>query len=203
MASPFVVGLTGGIGSGKSLVSSVFQEMGIDIIDADQIARDVVAPNSTALLEIANHFGDDFIQPDGHLNRAKMREYVFKNKDAKTWLNQCLHPKIRERMQQGIADSRPPYCVLDVPLLFENNMQEWVDIIIVVDCLEEQQLDRAMKRDGSDAKTIKHIMAAQVSRQTRIDGADIVIDNSNSINATKQQVIDAHKQIQAKLLTNP
>lgn len=203
MNKPFVVGLTGGIGSGKSLVSKAFSEFDIDIIDADKIARDVVLPGSEALDEIADYFGPDFISTDGSLNRIKMREFVFDNPDAKAWLNQCLHPKIRKQMHKEISRSKPPYCVLDVPLLFENKMQDNVDIIVVVDCKESQQLERAVARDGSEIETIKQIMSAQVSRDVRLRGADIVVDNSGSIEDTLSQVSQVHRQILAKTLTNP
>lgn len=175
-----VIGLTGGIGSGKTLVSDHFASLGIDIVDADVIAREVVAPGSDALKEIASHFGDNFILENGELNRSALRNRVFSNPRDKQWLDNCLHPKIRAQMLAGIAACRSHYCVLAVPLLIENGLDSLVDRIAVVDCPVETQVARAMSRDGSDETVIRNIISAQCSRQQRLDKADDIIDNTGN-----------------------
>jgi dephospho-CoA kinase len=189
---PLVIGLTGGIGSGKTAATDAFAALGIAIIDADIIARDVVAPGAPALALISEHFGADFIQADGALDRSKLRQRVFANENDKQWLNACLHPKIRQAMQQAIAKVSSPYCILAVPLLIENKMQSMVDKIVVVDCPESMQLSRALARDGSDPDTIKSIMASQASRQERLSQADHVLDNSQSLAFLHAQVKQLH-----------
>ena len=141
---PFLVGVTGGIGSGKTLVTDTFANSGIEVVDADIVARDVVAPGSPGLAAITAHFGDTILTAKGELNRAALRELVFTNEERKQWLNQCLHPRIREAMAEAISNIRSEYGVLAVPLLIENGMQKMVDRIAVVDCPESVQLERAL-----------------------------------------------------------
>ncbi|MAD10069.1 MAG: dephospho-CoA kinase [Alteromonas sp.] len=191
---PFLVGVTGGIGSGKTLVTDTFANSGIEVVDADIVARDVVAPGSPGLAAITAHFGDTILTAKGELNRAALRELVFTNEERKQWLNQCLHPRIREAMAEAISNIRSEYGVLAVPLLIENDMQKMVDRIAVVDCPESVQLERALSRDGSSEAAIKGIMAAQVSRETRLAEADDVIDNSRDREYTIAQVKQLHEQ---------
>ena len=193
--TPFVVGLTGGIGSGKSAATDIFASLGIDIVDADEVARDVVAVGSQGLLQIAEHFGEHILLEDGSLDRAALREKVFANPDEKTWLNGLLHPLIRSRMQQLIMESTSPYCILSVPLLVENKLTEMCNHVVVVDCPEVLQLERALKRDGSSEATIKSIMASQGSRKERLSAADHVLDNSTSLNALSSQVSALHEHL--------
>ena len=193
--TPFVVGLTGGIGSGKSAATDIFASLGIDIVDADEVARDVVAVGSQGLLQIAEHFGEHILLEDGSLDRAALREKVFANPDEKTWLNGLLHPLIRSRMQQLIMESTSPYCILSVPLLVENKLTEMCNHVVVVDCPEVLQLERALKRDGSSEATIKSIMASQASRKERLNAADHVLDNSTSLNALSSQVSALHEHL--------
>ncbi len=192
-ANTFVVGLTGGIGSGKSAVSHLFADLGIDIIDADIIAREVVLPDTPGLMAIVEHFGEDILQPDGLLDRAKLRERVFHNSADKQWLNELLHPLIRIGMQHAIEAAQSAYCVLAVPLLIENNMTGMVDRVLVVDCPPAMQLERAMQRDGSQEQTIRNIMAAQVDRPHRLAAAHDVIDNSGQLAALEPQVKYLHE----------
>ncbi|MDY6926800.1 MAG: dephospho-CoA kinase [Pseudomonadota bacterium] len=191
---PFLVGVTGGIGSGKTLVTDTFANSGIEVVDADIVARDVVAPGSPGLAAITAHFGDAILTSQGDLNRAALRELVFTNEEQKQWLNACLHPRIREAMADAISNIRSEYGVLAVPLLIENGMQEMVDRIAVVDCPESVQLQRALTRDGSSEAAIKGIMAAQVSRENRLAEADDVIDNSQDKQYTIAQVKQLHEQ---------
>ena len=189
---PFVVGLTGGIGSGKSAATAYFEKLGIDIVDADEVARDVVAPGSEGLKEIVNRFGNSILLKDGNLNRAALREKVFSDINEKNWLNNLLHPLIRLRMQHLIGESTSPYCILSVPLLVENKLTEMCNYVVVVDCPETMQLERALKRDGSTEETIRNIMASQATRNERIEAADTVLDNSTTLSALSAQIADLH-----------
>ena len=192
---PFVVGLTGGIGSGKSAATAYFEKLGIDVVDADEVARDVVAPGSEGLKEIVNRFGDSILQEDGSLNRAALREKVFSDINEKNWLNNLLHPLIRLRMQHLISESTSPYCILSVPLLVENKLTEMCNYVVVVDCPEAMQLERALKRDGSTEETIRNIMASQATRNERINAADVVLDNSTTLPALSAQITDLHNTL--------
>ena len=192
MKNKYVVGLTGGIGSGKSAVSNRFAELGIDIVDADEIARDVVAAGSSGLSEIVKHFGPSILLENGSLNRPALRERVFYDKEEQAWLNALLHPLIRERMHQLIEQSQSDYCILSVPLLVENKLTVICDRVLVVDCPEALQIERATMRDGSATQTIKNIMAAQASRDDRLSAADDVIDNSGSLESLSPQIHALH-----------
>ncbi|BFT29478.1 dephospho-CoA kinase [Alteromonas sp. D210916BOD_24] len=197
--SHYVVGLTGGIGSGKSAASSCFETLGIDVVDADEVARDVVAIGTEGLRRIAEHFGQAILLKDGSLNRAALRDQVFANPQHKDWLNNLLHPLIRARMVSLINQSTSPYCILSVPLLIENKLTSMCDLVVVVDCPEDMQLTRAMKRDGSSVTTIKNIMATQASREARLNAADEVLDNSTSLENLVKQVEQLHQKLLAKL----
>ena len=194
---PFVVGLTGGIGSGKSAATAYFEKLGIDIVDADEVARDVVAPGSEGLKEIVNRFENSILLEDGNLNRAALREKVFSDINEKNWLNNLLHPLIRLRMQHLISESTSPYCILSVPLLVENKLTEMCNYVVVVDCPETMQLERALKRDGSTEETIRNIMASQATRNERIEAADTVLDNSTTLSALSAQIADLHNTLLA------
>ena len=191
----FVVGLTGGIGSGKSAATAIFEKHGIDIVDADEVARNVVEVGSEGLRQITEHFGTNILLEDGSLNRAALREKVFAAEEEKHWLNGLLHPLIRSRMQQLISESTSPYCILSVPLLVENKLTEMCNHVVVVDCPEALQLERALKRDGSTEQTIKSIMASQASRNERLNAADDVLDNSTTLEALANQVSALHKKL--------
>ncbi|RDV29417.1 dephospho-CoA kinase [Alteromonas aestuariivivens] len=190
---PYVVGLTGGIGSGKTAVSDKFAELGIDIIDADIIARQVVEPGTPALKAITEHFGAAVIDADGRLDRAALRQRIFSDEQRRQWLNKLLHPAIRLAMQEAIHQSRSPYCILAVPLLIENGLDGMVNRVLVVDCPEHIQLERALARDGSTEQTIRGIMASQASREQRLAKADDVIDNSGPLSAIAPQVLKLHQ----------
>lgn len=194
---PFLVGLTGGIGSGKTLVSDTFAQLGVDIVDADIIARDVVAPGSEGLGALVEHFGSDIVTASGELNRAALRELVFSNEEEKAWLNTCLHPRIRQAMQQAAANVNSSYGILAVPLLIENDLTGMVDRVAVVDCPEDMQLARAMQRDGSSETIIRSIIASQATREQRLAVADDVIDNSLTPEHTCEQVRALHATYQA------
>lgn len=184
-----VIGLTGGIGSGKSTITDMFADLGIDVVDADIVARMVVAPKSKALKQISEHFGEKFIQPDGHLNRSLLRSRVFSNEQDKAWLNNLLHPLIRQRMLKEIDLSTSSYCLFVAPLLIENNLQDFVQRIIVIDITEAEQIKRTVLRDTSSNDEVQRIITSQVSREERLSHADDIIDNS------KKDLMEVNKQV--------
>ena len=185
----FIVGLTGGIGSGKTTIANMFVALGIDIIDADIIARQVVQPNSKALQAIAQHFGSEFISQDGELNRALLRTEVFSHEKSKLWLNNLLHPLIRQTLLDEIESSQSRYCMLVAPLLLENKLDKLVNTVLVVDISQELQLSRTLARDPSSKYEILAIINSQISRESRLAAADHIIDNSSSdLNSVQQQV---------------
>lgn len=175
--SRFRVGLTGGIGSGKSTVAAAFADLGIAVVDADIVARAVVTPGSDALAQISTHFGEQVLTADGELDRARLRQIVFADSTAKNWLNQLLHPRIRQQMLQQLDSTASPYSILVAPLLLENQLDRLVDVVLVVDVMPETQLSRTMQRDRNSAELVQSIMAAQCSRVERLAAADYVIDN--------------------------
>ena len=178
--SNFIVGLTGGIGCGKTTITNMFAQLGVDIIDADIVARQIVAPKTKALNAIAEHFGSTFITDTGELNRSLLRSKIFSNNDDKKWLNNLLHPLIRQTIQQQISQAKSDYCILVAPLLIENKLNKMVDKVLVVDVDESTQLARTLKRDTSNEQEIKAIIASQISRQTRLAAADDIIDNTQT-----------------------
>jgi len=191
--SNFIVGLTGGIGSGKTTVANIFAKHGIDIIDADIIARDVVAIGSPALKAIATHFGANFIQTDGSLNRALLRSKVFSSENDKHWLNELLHPLIRENTVEQLQSSKSQYCLLVAPLLIENNLTSLVDRVLVVDVTEAVQINRTTKRDQNSSAQVQAIIASQINRTDRLKAADDIIENNDqSFDALESAVLKLH-----------
>lgn len=180
-----VVGLTGGIGSGKSVVAELFAKKGVPVIDADIIAREVTRKDEPALHAMTHQFGDDILLANGELDRAKLRDIIFKDREARLWLESCLHPVILQRMQAEIQQLRTPYCIAVIPLLLETNAASFIDRILVVDVSPEIQLERASKRDG---KSVADIMATQLSREDRLRQADDVIVNDGSLDDLALQV---------------
>ncbi len=183
----FIVGLTGGIGSGKSTVAQHFIKLGITCIDADLTAREVVQPGEPALDTISQHFGKTILLADGSLDRRKLREEIFANPLARQWLNELLHPLIRQRMLQQCQQANSSYCILMVPLLFENNLQSLVQRTLVIDVDEATQIRRTMQRDKTTEEQVKAIIAAQCPRQQRLMLADDVIFNSDEVTPLQRQ----------------
>ena len=190
----FVVGLTGGIGSGKSTVAEMFTALEIDLVDADVAAREVVAPGTPALAEIVEHFGPDILMADGSLDRRKLRRVIFHQEQEKHWLETLLHPLIRRWLTQQISDRRSAYCLLISPLLLETGQAEMVDRILVVDVSVETQISRTLARDGGEERTARAIIEAQIGRSQRLEHGDDIIDNELPVQSLRQQVQKLHQQ---------
>lgn len=188
----FVVGLTGGIGSGKTAVSDRFAALGIKIVDADVAARIVVEPGRPALAEIAEHFGAEVIDPSGALDRAALRTRVFSDPDARRWLEQLLHPRIADEIRRGIESATSPYTMLVSPLLLEAGQAAYAHRILVVDVPVEVQVARTMARDDNDEAQVRRIIAAQSPREDRLKRADDVIENDKGLDALDRAVAELH-----------
>ena len=189
----FSVGLTGGIGSGKSLVAELFARRGVSIVDTDQIAHRLTGPHGPAMEAIMAAFGPQMANAEGALDRPRMRELVFREPDAKRRLEAILHPLIRTATVAAAEAASGVYVMLDIPLLVESgNWKERVSRVLVVDCPEEVQVARVMARNGLPEQQVRAIMAAQASRTARLAAADDVIDNSGSIEQVEAQVARLH-----------
>lgn len=190
----YVVGLTGGIGSGKTTVARQFASVGVDIIDADELSRVAVEPGSEALAAIAEKFGKEILTSQGSLARSELRKIVFADPEKRQWLENLLHPRISELIAKRIAQCQSPYCLLVSPLLLETSQSELVDRILVIDISEASQLERTMQRDGSDRETIEAIMAAQIKREQRLLAADDVLDNELAPDSLPERVASLHQK---------
>lgn len=189
-----IIGLTGGIGSGKSTAARCFAELGVPIIDADEVAREAVLPGSEGLRELTEHFGGDMLNADGTLDRARLRKLIFSDPTQRHALEDILHPRIYTDMRRRIAELSAPYCLAVLPLLVETGEYHFVDRILVVDVAEEVQRARAQARDGASAETIDAMMQAQTSRDTRLAAADDIIDNSADQAHLRQQISTLHRR---------
>lgn len=190
---PLVVGLTGGIGSGKSTVAEGFAALGIPVIDADQLARELVAPGQPALEEIIAAFGTDCIGTEGTLDRAWMRSQIYADAARKRQLEAILHPRILQRIKTLLAGVRAPYCIVVIPLLLETGQTDLVDRILVVDTSEKEQLKRVAARDRLTHNAIMAIMATQTDRCTRLDSADDVIINDSDLDSLTAHIQKLHQ----------
>jgi dephospho-CoA kinase len=196
-AGGYSVGLTGGIGSGKTAVADLFAALGAALVDTDVIARGLTAPGGSAIEAIAQRFGEQFIGPDGALDRPRMRERVFRDQLARTQLEEILHPRIRELAQRQAADAMDlaPYVIFVVPLLIESgSWHDRVDRLLVVDCPESTQLARVCTRPGLDAALVHDIIAQQASRSARLAAADDVLVNDGPIEQLAPRVRRLHRQ---------
>ena len=187
-----IVGLTGGIGSGKSEISRRFQALGITVIDSDEVARQVVEPSCPALQTIATHFGKNILNINGTLNRAQLRQIIFANAQEKLWLENFLHPIIREETILQLRSAKSIYVILASPLLLETTQHQMVDRVLVIDTDEELQLVRASERDQNNREQIAKIMATQMSRTDRRAKADDIIFNHGDLAELDQQVKKLH-----------
>jgi dephospho-CoA kinase len=194
-----LIGLTGGIGSGKTAVSNLFAQLGAGIVDTDLIAHQITAPGGKAIPLIRDHFGAEFIDNGGALDRAKMRSLVFQNPEAKKALEEITHPLIRQetlRQADQLADAGAPYLLLVVPLLIESGAWiDQIDYLVVVDCPEETQIQRVMHRSNLSRTEVEAILKAQASRQERLAHANAVIDNQGKLSELKTAVQELHQKI--------
>jgi len=189
-----IIGLTGGIGSGKSTVSRFFSELGVQVIDADLVARLVVKKGQPALSQIAQHFGSEVLI-DGDLNRALLRTLIFQNEHEKVWLDNLLHPLIRAEIVEQLSKAQGDYVLLEAPLLFENGLDKLSDYTLIVDIEEALQVKRACQRDGATEEVIKAIIASQIDRLQRLQKGDFIIDNNNlSLETLKNKVEQLNAQ---------
>ena len=194
----YVVGITGGIGSGKSAVTDYLETKGITVVDADKVARVVVEPGTSGLAAIAEHFGSDILLPDGSLDRAALRKVVFDNADERKVLEGITHPRIREEIARQLSEATSPYVVLASPLLLESGQNSFANYVVVVDVPESVQLSRTMARDDNSEQLVKSIMAAQLDRETRLSRADTSISNDGSLDELYPRVDDLHDDLLAR-----
>lgn len=191
----FVVGITGGIGSGKTAVTDHLETLGIVVVDADKAARVVVEPGTPALAEIAAHFGSEILLDDGALNRAALREVVFNDSSQRKILEGITHPRIREEIARQLSAATSPYVVLSSPLLLESGQNSFADYVVVVDVPEAVQIERTMRRDDNSESLVKQIMAAQLDRQKRLSRADEAISNDGTLEALHAEVEALHERL--------
>jgi dephospho-CoA kinase len=194
----FVVGITGGIGSGKSAVTDHLATLGITVVDADKVARVVVEPGTSGLAAITEHFGSDVLLANGGLDRAALRKIVFDNHNERKVLEEITHPRIRDEIIRQLSEASSPYVVLSSPLLLESGQNTLADYVVVVDVPEEVQLKRTMARDDNSEALVNQIMAAQLDRQTRLSRADASIMNDTSLEELYERVEALHEDLLLK-----
>ena len=187
MKSKLYIGLSGGIASGKSLVSDEFSLLGADIIDTDIIARELVFPGSKTLHEIVSNFGNDVLQADGNLNRKLMRQMIFNKADKRKTLERIMHPKIQNEVQSKILSSSGPYQIIVVPLLLKSPILSYIHRVLIIDCNEKTQIDRLKSRDNISEKLAKKMILSQSSRDERLAIADDIILNDGSLEKIKTE----------------
>ena len=189
-----IIGLTGGIGCGKTTITDIFKSLGAPIVDADEIAHQLVQPHKEALTSIVKTFGEDILNTDHTLDRNKLRQIIYTDPSQKKILENILHPLIYKEMQQQISTYDFPYGILSIPLLLETKHQNNVDRILVIDCQEQAQINRVMQRDNLSANEVQQIMQNQCSRSERLGHADDVIENTQGISSLKKRVQQLHAQ---------
>jgi len=192
VSKPWILGLTGGIGSGKSAAAQCFVDLGVHLVDADNAARWVVEPGRPALAQIAAHFGAGVLQADGTLNRSALRELIFKDPQQRVWLEGLLHPLIREEIRQYLARAESAYAILVSPLLLETSQHQMVQRVLVIDVPESVQIERTVLRDRTNEEQVRAIIKAQASREERLSRADDVIVNDRDPAWLKSEVERLH-----------
>ena len=186
---PIAIGLTGGIGSGKSLAGKYFVELGVPLIDADIVARQVVAKGQPALQRLAEHFGSEIINDSEELKRHLLREIIFNDDSARAWVENLLHPLIKEKIAHWINQQKAPYCIVVIPLLLEKEQYPFLDRVLVIDAPEASQLARVQARDNAEKKDVQKIINTQLARKDRLAKADDILLNDNSKQALKEKII--------------
>lgn len=190
-----IIGLTGGIGSGKSVVGNFFTELGIDVIDADLISRNILDTNKKARKLFVKSFGNEFIDKKGNVNREQLRTTIFNDKEKKMSLESIIHPLVREEIINFTEQSKSIYKIVMVPLIYETQSSNFYEKIIVIDCDEQEQIERASKRDGKSKENILSIIKTQASRNQRNSIADFIILNDSSIEDLRLKVIQIHQKL--------
>ena len=190
-----IIGLTGGIGSGKSVVGNFFTELGIDVIDADLISRNILDSNKKARKLFVKSFGNEFIDKKGNVNREQLRTIIFDDKEKKMSLESIIHPLVREEIINFTEQSKSIYKIVMVPLIYETQSSNFYEKIIVIDCDEQEQIVRASKRDGKSKENILSIIKTQASRNERNSIADFIILNDSSIEDLRLKVIQIHQKL--------
>lgn len=196
MNRPLLIALTGGIASGKSAVARLFENLGVPVLDTDQIARDVVEPGMPAFAEIVTAFGRDILDASGRLDRRSLRDRVFADPEQRRLLESITHPAIRAELARRSAAAAGAYQIHVIPLLVEGGRGDAYDRVLVVDCPEEQQIERLMARDKSNAEQARNILAAQATREQRLEAADDVIVNTGTLADLEQFVLTLHQNYQ-------
>jgi len=192
-STPLLVALTGGIASGKTAVARLFEDLGVPVLDTDQIARDVVEPGTPALGQLVAEFGVDILNSSGRLDRRKLRERIFANPDQRRRLEAITHPAIREELARRSKATGGAYQIHVIPLLVEGGRMDAYDRVLVVDCPEEEQIRRLVERDGSDLEQAKRILEAQATREQRLASADDVIVNTGTLADLEKFVLTLHR----------
>jgi dephospho-CoA kinase len=192
---PFCVGLTGGIGCGKSRAADLFAALGVEVVDTDEISRELTRPGGAAIEPLRQHFGDHFVASDGALDRSRMRKLVFEDDGARKALEAVLHPLIREIARARVQSARTDYSMLVVPLLIETGAYaDLIDRVLVVDCDESRQVERTMARSNLSSDEVRRIIAAQATRAVRLEHADDVLDNDDGMEMLESRVRDLHRR---------
>jgi len=191
----YAVGLTGGVASGKTTISRLFADLGVPVIDTDVISRELLVPGQLAYRQVSEHFGDAILKPGGEIDRARLREIVFSQRDQKIWLEAMLHPLIYQRTLDAIrAHARAVYVLVVVPLLFETNFQSLVDRVLAVDCPAEQQIERLVKRDNIERELAARMLTQQLDNATRLKRAHDSIDNRGDGSNLEAEVASLHRK---------
>ena len=189
-----IIGLTGGIGSGKSAAAALFEDIGVDLIDADDLARDSLSINSEGYKLFIEEFGDKYLDENKNINRELIRKLIFNDSDAKSKLENIIHPIVRSGIETFIRNTKSNYCIIVVPLIFETNSSKIYDRILVIDCDVDVQISRTSKRDNQTKSDIENIVNEQATRGQRLSIADDVIVNNGSLDLLRNEVLKIHKK---------
>jgi dephospho-CoA kinase len=189
-----IIGLTGGIGSGKSAAAALFKDIGVDLIDADDLARDSLSINSEGYKLFIEEFGDKYLDENKNINRELIRKLIFNDSDAKSKLESIIHPIVRSGIETFIKNKKSDYCIIVVPLIFETNSSKIYDRVLVIDCDVDVQISRTSKRDNQTKSDIENIVNKQATREQRLSIADEVIVNNGSLDLLRNEVLKIHKR---------
>ena len=189
-----IIGLTGGIGSGKSAAAALFKDIGVDLIDADDLARDSLSINSEGYKLFIEEFGDKYLDENKNINRELIRKLIFNDSDAKSKLENIIHPIVRSGIETFIKNTKSNYCIIVVPLIFETNSSKIYDRVLVIDCDVDVQISRTSKRDNQTKSDIENIVNKQATREQRLSIADDVIVNNGSLDLLRNEVLKIHKK---------